>query len=293
MGKQTRLSLTILRVTYFWYSPSKARNTLHRGSFLLLASRLAGDNLSDDKEEGRGGTFTAESFDTLSEEMRLRSDCSEGVLDSLSSVSLLFFCKIALSGLLFVRGCEDRGGGKLRVASELRLTSGSSKVENLDERVDLASGEASIGSEEARDVDCFLSGETLCSFPSFFASLAEGEGDLEDGALHDRLAKVRNVLETERLTENLGGSEVSISDCGLVLSPSIALVRSSVDKVNLVTATLPFPPVEVLRSSSLLGTYGDPPALGDPSGEKASTLSENVRLMPSLGAESCVSGRCV
>jgi hypothetical protein len=79
-----------------------------------------------------------------------------------------------------------------------------------------------------------------------------------------------------------------------LLSPSAETGKSSVDKVNLDTEILPFPPLEALRSNSLLGKYDDCPLLADLSGVKAKTLSEKVLLKPaSLAEASCGFGRLV
>ena len=141
-------------------------------------------------------------------------------------------------------------------------------------------------------MDCFLSGEVLRDLASFLAALGDGEGDLEDEDLHDLLARLRKVLETERPGEGLGFSVTSTTAGSLVSLPFVPS-KSSGERVNFVTATFVFPFLDALRNSSLLGTYGDCRFSGDPSGERAKTLSENVRLMPSGGRASCTPGRCV
>jgi hypothetical protein len=236
------------------------RKTVHNGSFFLLASKLADDNLSDDKDEGIGGTFTAGSFESLSDEFLLRSDCKEGFFDSLNSVSLLFNCIIALSGLLLALlgaagRCRDNG-----LASGEGLNSLSSTLGDRDEGLDATSGGATTASETVGN-DCFLLGETFLDFANFLASLGEGEGDLEDDDLHDLLARVRKVLETERPVEGLDFS-VTSTVAGFLVSFPVGPARSSAESVNLVTVTFPFPLRDALCNNSLLGTYGDCPFLG-------------------------------
>lgn len=100
------------------------------------------------------------------------------------------------------------------------------------------------------------------------------------------------VLETERPVEGLGFSVLPTDAC-LSVSFTVVLSRSSAERVNFVTVIWPFPLLEALRSSSLLGTYGERPALGDPSGDSARTFSEKVRLIPLVGCDSWTPGRCV
>jgi hypothetical protein len=249
-------------------------------------STLAEDNLSDDSDEGIGGTFIGGIFDSLSEEVLLRNDGKEGFLDSVSSVSLLFICRIALSGLLL--GLFDaadlcRGEG---------VTSGEilSSVPSTEGGLDKTGGGAATGSETI-DLGRFLTGEAFRDFASFLASLGAGEGDLDD-VFHDLLAKFRKVLETERPVDGFDFS-VTPAGPGFFMSFNVEPPRSSAESVNLVTAIFPFPLLDALRSSSLLGTYGECPSLGDLSGERARTLSEKVRLMPSVGCDSLTPGRCV
>jgi len=248
-------------------------------------SKLAEDNLSDDSDEGIGGTFTGGRLDSMSDDEFLPLiDCKEGFLDRPSSVSLLFRCIMALSGLLaaFIGGggrCWGKG-----------LTSGegsSSEISTLADREDglEATGGRGATGFELIDIDCFLSGETFRDFVRFLASLGEGDGDLEDDVFHDLLAILRKVLETVRPVDCFSFSGVSVA-AGFLVSFVVALPRSSVERVNLVMAIFPFPLLDALRSSSLLGTYGDCPVLGDPLGARAKTLSEKVRLMPSVGCES-------
>lgn len=253
-----------------------------------MVSKLAEDNLSDDKDEGIGGTFTDGSSDSLSDELRLLNDCNEDFLDSLSSVSLLFKCIIALSGLLpgfFCRSGRCRGTG---LVSGDVLGSQSPTLEDRGKWRDAIVWGVKTGPETI-DIDCLFSGEVLRDFASFLASLGDGEGDLEDDVFHDLLARLRMVLETERPVDALGFSVTSTLASFFVSIPA-ALSRSSVENVNLVTATFAFPPRDALRSSSLLGMYGERPFLGDPSGDRANILSEKVRFMPS-GCISCTPGR--
>lgn len=257
----------------------------------MLVSKLAEDNLSDDKDEGIGGTFTGGGLDSLSDEALLLSDREEGLLVSPRSVSLLFSCRIALSGRLvdlFCRGGRFSGDG---LTTDVVLSSDSPTFEDVEKGLDATGGGAATGSETI-DIDCFWSGEMFRDLARFLASFGEGEGDLEDDVFHDLLARLRNVLDTERPVEDFGLSGTLIA-AGLLVSFAVALPRSSAESVNLVTAIFPFPLLDALRSSSLLGIYGDCPVLGDPLGERANTLSEKVRLIPSVGCESCTPGRCV
>lgn len=216
-------------------------------------SVLAEDSLSDDKDEGIGGTLTGGIFESLSDEPLLRKDGREGFLDSFNSVSLLLICRMALSGLLLVLVgapgfCRAEG-----VTSGERLRSGPFKKLGLE----AVGGDSATGSETI-DIDCFLSGEEFRDFANFLASLGAGEGDLDD-VFHDLLAKFRKVLETERPLVGFDFS-VTATGPGLFISFCVEPPRSSAESVNLVTAILPFPLPDALRSSSLLGTYGEWPS---------------------------------
>lgn len=186
---------------------------------------------------------------------------------------------MALSGLLPV----------LVGASELCRANGVSSGELLScmpstrPGLGAAVGDSTTGSETI-EMDRFLSGEEFRDLASFLASLGAGEGDLED-VFHDLLVKFRKVLETER---PLGGFDFSVTARipGFFISFSAESPRSSAESVNLVIAIFPFPRLDALRSNSLLGTYGECPSLDDPSGKRARTLSEKVRLMPSVGCDS-------
>jgi hypothetical protein len=155
-----------------------------------------------------------------------------------------------------------------------------------------ATGEGVATGSVTIDVDCFFSGEVCRDFASLLASLGAGEGDLEDDVFHGLLARLRKVLETDRPVEGFVFS-VTATATGFLLSFPETCSRSSADSVNLVIAIFPFPLLDALRSSSLLGTYGDCPVLGDPLGERAKTLSEKVRLIPAAGCGSGTPGRCV
>jgi hypothetical protein len=250
---------------------------------------LAEDNLSDDKEDGMGGGFIGGNFDSLSDELWLLKDCNEGFLGRFIAVSLLLISKIALSGLLldfFWRngGCLGKG-----TISGNVLDSAASVLE------DRAIGRDAVlrgveTSSALTEIDCLFSGEVLRDFANFRASLGDGEGDLDDD-FHDLRARLRMVLETERLVDAFVFSVTSTG--GLFGSFPATLSRSSVEKVNLVIATFPFPPLDALRSNCLLDIYGEFVCLGVPSGERANTLSEKVRLMLSAGCISCAPGRCV
>jgi hypothetical protein len=237
-------------------------------------SKLAEDNLSDDKDEGIGGGFMGGSFDSLSEELWLLNDCNEGFLGRFIAVSLLLISKIALSGLLldfFWRTGCCLGNGTI---SGNVLDSAASTLEDREKGRDAILRGIEIGSVE---IDFLFSGEVLRDFANFRASLGDGEGDLDDEDFHDLRARLRIVLETERLVDPFVLSVTSTG--GLFVSFPAALSRSSVEKVNLVIATFPFPPLDALRSNSLLEIYGEFVFLGFPSGERVRTLSEKVRLM--------------
>jgi hypothetical protein len=255
-----------------------------------VASKLAEDNLSDDKDEGMGGGFIGGSFDSFSDELRLLNDCNEGFLERFISVSLLLMSKIALSGLLLAFFCRTGCCLGEGIFSGNGLDSLPSTLEDREKERDAVFRGIETGSALI-ETDCLFSGEVLRDFANFRASLGDGEGDLDDDDFHDLLARLRMVLETERLVDAFVFSVTSTAV--LLVSFPATLSRSSVEKVNLVIATFPFPPLDALRSSSLLDTYGEFVFLGDPSGERAKTLSEKVRLMPSAGCISCTPGRCV
>lgn len=285
----TEIWIELVRIThrriwkpYFWKSASNARKTPHRGSLLLLLSTLTDDNLSDDRDEGIGGTFICGGFDSLSDELLLRNDCKDDFLTSFNSVSLLLTSKIALSGLLlgfFVSEgfCPGSGSTPDDVVSLL-----SRELADTAGLVEPGSGMNVVGS--------FCVSKAFGAFASFLGSLRAGEGDLDDEVIHVLLARFLKVLVTERTVEGFDFSVIStVSDS--FVSFDVELPRSSAESVNLVTAILPMLLVEALRSSSLLGTYGDCPCLGDPSGKRAKTLSEKVRLMPSVGCDGCAPGK--
>lgn len=104
----------------------------------MLTSILAADSLSDDRDDGIGGTFTGGGFANLSDEFLLCNDCREGVFDNLSSVSLFFFWIIALSGLLLFFVCDcGRVSGKGLISGNA-LGSESSALEEGEGGLDTA-----------------------------------------------------------------------------------------------------------------------------------------------------------
>jgi hypothetical protein len=243
-----------------------------------VISKLAEDNLSDDSEDGIGGTFTIGNLDSLSDEGLLLRDCREGFLRSPGSMSVLFNCMMALSGRLpnLLRGLARLGVGE-SILGEVLSSASSTLAEWEGDRYD-AGGDAATGSTMI-DTGCCFSGEVFRDLASFLVSFSDGEGDLEDDVFHGLLAKLRKVLETERPGEGVNLSVTPIA-AGLLASFAGVLKRSSAESVNFVTATFPFPPLEALRSSALLGTYGEWLVLGEPPTDRAKTLSEKVRLMP-------------
>jgi len=252
-------------------------------------STLAEDNLSDDKDDGMGGGFIGGSFDSLSDELWLLNDCNEGFLGRFIAVSLLLMSKIALSGRLldfFWRTCCLGNG----TTSGDILDSAASTLEDREKGRD-AILRGIVPGSAMTEIDCLFSGEVFRDLANFRASLGDGEGDLDDEDFHDLRARLRMVLETERLVDAFVFSMTSTG--GLFGSLPAALSRSSVEKVNLVIATFPLPPLDALRSNSLLETYGEFVFIRVPSGERAKTLSEKVRLMLSAGCISCTPGRCV
>jgi hypothetical protein len=170
----------------------------------LLVPKLAEESLSEDKEEGIGGTLTDGSFESISvDPFLLLRDCRDGVLENPSSFSLLFICVIALNGLLLglLAGGRCRGRG---LTSGVTVSSGSSTFEEREEGLDATgAGVATAPVKVGRDP---FGGELVLDFASFLTSLGEGEGDLEDDVLHGLLARFRKVLETERPDMDLGFS---------------------------------------------------------------------------------------
>lgn len=162
----------------------------------MFTSALAAESLSEDIEEGIGGTFIIDIL-KLSDEALLRSESDDDVLLIMcSDVSLFVVALIMLrrARLLCTGGVVDRtlwlisGGG------------GSSSSINLEDRGDtvVTTGRGGVmGSADAR-VDILLFGDRPRAESPLRGCLPEGDGDLEV-EIHGVRARVRKVSATERL----------------------------------------------------------------------------------------------